>query len=331
MSSTTSPPQQPATSPSLWRAWFYLIWLSWQRQVRGQLTVWFALILLGFSASGVALQTAKNGWGMGEWREPRGARVPSYQKFADQLHMAQGPDGKYSVGLDRSLPGQGPAVAITGAVSAAFAGALQESGLIVFSRWVIFAGFLSVLLPVWSLSFATDAVGGERESRSLLWLLTRPIPRPAVYLAKFVALLPWGLGLNLGGFALLCLAAGRAGYPALRLYGPAVLMSSLAFCTLFMLLGALFRHSAIIALVYSFFLEMILGNLPGNMKRLSIGFYARCMMFENAQEYGFEAQNATIYNPVDGSTAALVLAVMTVVFLIAGMVVFSRAEYQDLS
>ena len=69
----------------------------------------------------------------------------------------------------------------------------------------------SFLLPLWSLSFGTEALGGERESNSLLWLLTRPLPRPAIYLAKFVALLPWTLALNLGGFALLVRGGGPAG------------------------------------------------------------------------------------------------------------------------
>ena len=59
------------------------------------------------------------------------------------------------------------------------------------------------MLPLWSLSFATEALGGEREAGTLIWLLTRPLPRWSVYLAKYVALLPWGVGLNLVGFAVL--------------------------------------------------------------------------------------------------------------------------------
>jgi hypothetical protein len=143
--------------------------------------------------------------------------------------------------------------------------------------------------------------------------------------------LPWCLGLNLGGFAILCLAAGSAGRPALELYWFAVLCGSLAFCALFHLFGALFRHAAVMALVYSFFLEMILGNLPGNMKRVSVGFYTRCMMFERAREFGFEAQKASVFNPVDGTTACIILLSATVVLVAAGMLVFARTEYQDLT
>src|SRR5439155_13564680 len=93
--------------------------------------------------------------------------------------------------------------------------ATRSAGFTLFSRAVIFPIFTTFLLPLLSLSFATEALGREREDRNLLWLLTRPLPRPAIYLAKYVAVLPWALGLNLGGLAVLCLAAGAPGWTAL--------------------------------------------------------------------------------------------------------------------
>src|SRR5262249_12329108 len=151
---------------------------------------------------------------------------------------------------------------------------------LVFSRWVVFAIFQSFLLPLWTLSFATDALGNERESRTLLWLVTRPMPRPAIYLAKYVAALPWSLGLNLVGFASSCVAAGAPGYLVLRLYWPAVFLGTIAFAALFHLLAALFRRPAIVGLIYAFFFETLVGDLPGDLKRCSLSFYVRSLMFE---------------------------------------------------
>lgn len=312
-SEETAPPSSPA------RAWCYLVWLCWQRQLRSQATLWFALLLLLFSVTSVALLTALDVWGMKNRRHPF-RRGDSYQVYAEKLDS-----------LNAGVPVPAPELAGPAAMVAVYEAALRESGVIVFSQSFVFSIFLSFLLPVLSLSFATDSLGGERESRNLIWLLTRPLSRPAIYLAKFVSVLPWALGLNLGGFVVLCLAAGRAGRPALALYWPAVLFGSLAFCALFHLFGALFRHSAIMALVYSFFLEMILGNMPGNMKRVSVGFYTRCIMYERAREYGFEAQKASVFNPVSSNTATLILLAATVLLVIAGMVTFARTEYQDLS
>lgn len=155
------------------------------------------------------------------------------------------------------------------------------------------------------------------------------MPRPAIYLAKFVALLPWTLGLTLGGFVLLCLAAGQPGLLALRLYWPAVTAATLAFSSLFYFMGAFFRRPAVAAIVYAFFLEVIFGNMPGYLKRISIGFYTRCMMFDAANEFGIQPERAEIFLPVDGATALAVLLAATVTLLGIGMVVFSRSQYHE--
>jgi hypothetical protein len=156
------------------------------------------------------------------------------------------------------------------------------------------------------------------------------LPRPAVYLAKFFALLPWTLGLNLGGFGLLCLASGQPGWLAFRLYWPAVLASTLAFSSLFYLMGAFFRRPAVAAIVYAFFLEVIFGTMPGYLKRISIGFYARCMMFDAASAFGIQPERPEIFLPVDGMTALGVLLGLTIVLLGIGTVVFSRSQYQEI-
>jgi hypothetical protein len=140
---------------------------------------------------------------------------------------------------------------------------------------------------------------------------------------------PGAWGLNLGGFALLCLAAGRPGPLALRLFWPAVLCGTLAFAALFQLIGAIFKRPAIIAVVYAFFLETILGNMPGYMKRLSLSFYTRCMMFDAAQQQGLQPEKPSIYLPVEGEVAMWVLLGTTVVLVVLGMAIFARMEYRD--
>jgi hypothetical protein len=277
--------------------------------------VWIALGLLAVSVAVVLLWTAVRPWGMQHWHYPR--RGPTtYRDLTVELNGV--------LGLTGRQPG-GPAA--PAAVLGATRQILAQSDVLMFSRAVVFNIFVSFLLPIWSLSFATETFGGEREAHSLVWLLTRPLPRSAVYLAKFVALLPWSLGLNLGGFALLCLAAGHPGRVALQLYWPAVCWGTLAFSALFCLIGAVFRWPAVVAIVYSFFLETLLGNMPGYLKRVSISFYTRCMMFDVAQQYGVQPEKPSVYLPVDGTTACLVLVGVTAVLLLVGMAWFSWAEY----
>src|SRR5207244_622753 len=186
----------------------------------------------------------------------------------------------------------------------------QRIAVVSFTRVIVFNIFATFLLPLCSLSFATEALGREREQRNLVWTLTRPLPRPAVYLGKFVALLPWCLVLNLAGFGLICLAGGEPGRAALGLYWPAVVMGTVAFAALFHLMGALFRRPAVIAILYSFFLETVMGNLPGHLKRASISFYTRCLMFDRAHELGIHPERPALYLPVSGTTPLWVLAAL---------------------
>lgn len=308
---------ETAAGPRLWRAWCYLVVLSWQRQARARQMVWIAIGLLAFSAALVAINTAAGRWGYQHRRYP-GRSGPTIDQWVDRTEMSV-------AASHRTVGGQAVANAIFGSARAL----VRESAFLVFSREAVFSIFLSFLLPVWSLSFATEALGGDREHNNLVWLLTRPLPRPAIYLAKFAALLPWSIGLNVGGFAVLCLAGGKPGVQALRLFWPAVFWSTLAFSALFYLIGSYFRRPAVIAILYSFFLETLLGNMPGYLKRVSIGFYARCMMFESAQAYGFQPEKPSVYLPVDGITAVTVLAALTLILLVVGTVLFSRSQYHE--
>jgi ABC-2 type transport system permease protein len=331
--------------PSSWRAWTYLVWLSFQRQARARLMVWVALGLLLFLTFVVALNTRAGRWSMSYWRAPY--RVgPAFATWAFYLKHAPLEALEQRPTLRRPVPpaaswhnlnNQGIVVVnpmsdpVQLAVGGACEAILARSGFFVFSNWIVFSIFTTFLLPFWSLSFATEALGREREARSLLWLLTRPLSRPSIYLAKFIAVLPWSLALNLGGFALLCAAGGEPGRLAFQVYWPAVLAGTLAFCALFHLMGAWFRRGAVVAILYAFFLETVMGNLPGHLKRASISFYTRCLMFDRAHALDIHPERPAVYLPVSGTTALYVLAGLTVGLLLLGMFVFSRQEYLDLS
>jgi hypothetical protein len=329
--------------PSAVRAWCYLVWLSVQRQSRSRQMVWIALGLLMLTTTIVLLNTARDRWNMGHYRwtwvhpEYRQYEQKVARKEAANLPPVIVPNvvqnqreaAEHFAAVSDAIPWAGSG-GVTAALAAAYQAVLERSGLAVFSRWVVYSVFVGFLLPIWSLSFATEALGGEREARSLVWLLSRPLSRPAIYAAKFVALLPWTLGFNVGGFAVLCLAAGAPGRQAFALYWPAVVAASLAFCALFHLMSAVFRRPAVIAICYTFFLETVLGSMPGYLKRVSIGFYTRCLMFDAAEGLGVQApEKASIYLPVDSGTALTVLLGATAGLLVVGMVVFARSEYWE--
>jgi len=282
--------------------------------------VWIALGLLGLTLLIVSINTNAGRWTTAHWSFPRGKGV-THAKHLEHVMLA-----------GAIVPWGEPESAVHQMVVAGETAAVHNAtGFFIFSEWIVFSMFTTFLLPLWNVSFASEGLGREREANNLLWVLTRPLPRSAIFLAKYVALLPWCLLLNLGGFALVCLAGGPHGRLALQVYWPAVFWGTLAFSALFHLMGAVLRRSAILALLYSFFLETVMGNMPGHFKRLSISYYTRCLMFDRAHEYGIQPTRPEIFLPVNGTTAWLVLAGVTVACLIIGAIVFTRNEYLDVN
>ena len=190
--------------------------------------------------------------------------------------------------------------------------------------------FLGFLLPIWTLSFAVSSFGSEREGRSLVWLTSRPIPRSSQYLAKLLGTLPWAVGFSMFGFWLLCVAAGGPGHMAFASYWPAILGGALAFTSLFHLIGAVFPRPAVVALVYAFFIEALASDLlPGTLKRISISYYSRCLVYHSALADGWQLENPAVLQPLSVTTCWAVLMSLSVAFTVIGMVWFARNEYQD--
>ena len=86
-SDTLSPSHLATLSPdrtaSSIRAFFYLVWLSVQRQARARQMVLIALGLLIFTFTLVALNTAGGRWTMHRWRAVRGG--PNFQEAVNQM------------------------------------------------------------------------------------------------------------------------------------------------------------------------------------------------------------------------------------------------------
>lgn len=206
---------------------------------------------------------------------------------------------------------------------------LTAAGFDEFSHFLIF-GFVSIVIPLCALGLGTAGIGGDREDRTLLFVLVRPLPRALVLLAKFVATLPLALGLVLGSFHLYCWLAGDLGRIAYELYLPAVLYTTLAYLGLFHLFAVAFRHSTIIALVYAVFIEIVLGNLPGIIKRLAVNYYGRSLLFAAGEPEGLRPPDKLFFESVTPLTAQLTLLAFALGGLLLALLVFQRREYRDL-
>jgi ABC-2 type transport system permease protein len=197
-----------------------------------------------------------------------------------------------------------------------------------FSEFLIVV-FASFVVPICALAFGTASIGGDREDRTLVFLLVRPIPRWLILLAKFSATLPLVLGLVLGSYWLYCRLAGAVGQVAFDLYLPAITYMTLAYVCLFHLFAVSFRHATIIALVYALFMETLIGNLPGIVKRVAVNYYGRSLLYAAGESDG--ARMPEGFQPLSLEVATWALAGIALGGLILACVVFSRREYRDLT
>jgi hypothetical protein len=92
----------------------------------------------------------------------------------------------------------------------------------------------------------------------------------------------------------------------------------------------LFRRATILALGYALFLETLMGNMPGIVKRLAVSFYARCLVFDASEPFGIGPSgpfNELLFLPLSASVAQTVLVSASAGLLLLGLVMFSVKEY----
>jgi ABC-2 type transport system permease protein len=306
------------------RSWLFYVAFSLRQQARARVLVWTSLAFLLIAAVLVQLGTSMGRWNL---RLERVTLKSAETSSLEQVRVTYD-NVLLATQLASMLPGPPGAAAGPMAVAGIMRGAIIEgASLSVFVKIIVVGMLTSLLLPLWTMTFAGESLGRFRDNRTLAWLLMRPIPRPALYLGSYLAALPWCLGLNLGGYVVLCLMGGEAGRRALPLFGPAILLGTLAFAAFFQLLSVSFRRAGILSLLYVFFFEMIAGNMPGQQKRLSISYYVRSLIVDAMRDNGTSFDLPATRPPMSTEAASLILIGVAVTLVAIGMWVFSRKEY----
>ncbi len=190
---------------------------------------------------------------------------------------------------------------------------------------------LSFVLPMLCLLYAAGAWADERDERTLALLLARPLTPWKMHLAKAAGIAPVALAAGVGGFGLVCLAAGPAGRANWVAFAPAVAWTTLGYSSLFLGFGAALRRPLVFGAAYAGFFEFLVGNFPGTIKRLSIAFYGKCLMYDAGAPLGFQPSNRAMFLPVTASAARWTLALAALAFLALGAWLFHRREHHDLS
>lgn len=200
----------------------------------------------------------------------------------------------------------------------------------VLSASVVF-GFVLVMMSV---VFGTGVVSQEIEQKTIVYLLTRPVPRWRILLVKFAA-----------ATAAITVTAWSASLVlALATYGPRealrssilrdlqiLLAGALAYGALFVLLAALLNRPLMYGLFFAFGWESWVPYLPGNFKKLSVMTYLR-VLAPHPRPEGESIELGELLNLMNPQAisqpyAWKVLLAVIVVALVGALVVFSVNEY----
>jgi ABC-2 type transport system permease protein len=198
-----------------------------------------------------------------------------------------------------------------------------------FIDFILTTIFISIFLPLAALCFGTAGIGRERDSKTLVFLVSTPTPRPVVYYAKFVAMFLVTLLWTCGGYLVLLTCAGIIEAKVVFSYLPAIIFGTFAYVALFQLMSVIIRFATIVSFLYVIFFESLVGNIPGTTKRVTVSFYIKCMIFDASESLGFDRNDGGVdmFQAISGDYATLALIFGGLALILLGSLIFWQKEY----
>jgi ABC-2 type transport system permease protein len=184
------------------------------------------------------------------------------------------------------------------------------------------------ILTILSVIYGTGVVSQEIEQRTIVYLLTRPVPRWRILLAKFagstlaITLTVWVSAILL---AVAVYGPGRAFTGPLARDLRILPVGALAYGSVFLLLATLLPRPLTFGLLFAFGWETWVPSLPGSFARLSIMSHLRALAPHVASEKS--AFLDLFDTDITPWQARLVLGLVIAIALLAALFVFSHREY----
>lgn len=183
-----------------------------------------------------------------------------------------------------------------------------------------------------TLFYGTALISEEVEGKTLTYLFTRPIPKPAIMLGKYLALTWIGAIMVLPtvfmSYLILYLGSDlRPFFQDLNVLARdigIIFLALLAYGSLFTLLGAWLKHSILFGLAYAFGWEGLVAVLPGFTRKLTVTHYVQSI-FPHEDTIG--AISLLIGRRTDPIEAIVTLVLLSVFFLATASLLLREKEY----
>jgi ABC-type transport system involved in multi-copper enzyme maturation permease subunit len=200
---------------------------------------------------------------------------------------------------------------------------------------ILMVFFLQFYIVILSLFYGTSVVAEEIEGRTLSYLITRPLPKPAIVLGKYAAyallmFLMVAVSLSLSFFIL---NSGRLADPSLYLtflsYLGVLGLGVLTYMAFFTFLGAVLKRAILVGLVFGFGWENVIQYFPGSTQKFSIVHYLKSLLPYRPTGGGGGRLALLLFKlePTSPAVAVLMLAVVAGALLALACWFFRMKEY----
>jgi len=192
--------------------------------------------------------------------------------------------------------------------------------------------FVYHILALASAIFTTAIISQEVEQKTIVYLLTRPVPRWKLLLLRYLAsgIVVSVIGILCAVFASIGSYQGLGNNPLLIKDCAALIVGAFAYGALFLLVSLMFNRAMIICLLFAFGWETAIPNMQGQMYYLSIYSY-----LEGIAQHPSAGGNKLLALLVGGSgdntltpgTSYLVMFLFSVALIGAAAWWFTNFEY----
>ncbi len=148
--------------------------------------------------------------------------------------------------------------------------------------WLLYIRFI---VPVLGVFYGTALIADEVEDKTITYLFTRPIPRSAVLLGKYLAYLACTVLLVLPSVVLVFFLIVPTGgssigeaFPALVADLGMMTIGLASYGAVFALVGTRLKRPLVVGLVFAFGWEPAVLLFPGYLKRFTVAYYLQALV-----------------------------------------------------
>jgi ABC-type transport system involved in multi-copper enzyme maturation permease subunit len=199
---------------------------------------------------------------------------------------------------------------------------------------MIWVFFLRFTVPVLGVFYGTSLIADEVEDKTITYLFTRPIPKGAVLVGKYLAYLACTFFVVLPSVVIvyLCIVPlrGSLGASFLDLVKDLALLAvGLAvYGAVFAFIGARFKRPLLVGLIFIFGWEQAALAFPGYLKKFTVAYYLQAMVPHAMPNDNVISLIQGIFRETPSLGESLIwLALILGLFLWAAAVSVERKEY----